>query len=110
MPTAIPGGIISLQYADDTILFLKNDIAMARNLKWLLTCFEQMSGMRINYHKSDLMPINLTEEDSNLFAQVICCPIGKFPFKYLAVPMHYGNLRREDIQPMIDKIIKGISG
>jgi hypothetical protein len=110
MPTAIPGGIISLQYADDTILFLKNDIAMARNLKWLLTCFEQMPGMRINYHKSDLMPINLPEEDSNLFAQVFCCPIGKFSFKYLGVPMHYGNLRREDIQPVIDKIIKGISG
>jgi hypothetical protein len=101
MPTAIPGGVISLQYADDTILFLKNDIAMARNLKWLLTCFEQMSGMRINYHKSDLMPINLPEEDSNLFAQVFCCPVGKFPFKYLGVPMHYGNLRREDIQPVI---------
>jgi hypothetical protein len=29
MPTAIPGGVISLQYADDTIIFLKNDIAMA---------------------------------------------------------------------------------
>jgi hypothetical protein len=69
-----------------------------------------MSGMRINYHKSDLMPINLPEEDSNLFAQVFCCPVGKFPFKYLGVPMHYGNLRREDIQPVIDKIIKGISG
>jgi hypothetical protein len=69
-----------------------------------------MSGMRINYHKSDLMPINLLEEDSNLFAQVFCCPVGKFPFKYLGVPMHYGNLRREDIRPVIDKIIKGISG
>jgi hypothetical protein len=56
------------------------------------------------------MPINLPEEDSNLFAQVFCCPIGKFPFKYLGVPMHYGNLRREDIQPVIDKIIKGIAG
>jgi hypothetical protein len=32
MPTAIPGGVISLQYADDTIIFLKNDIAIARNL------------------------------------------------------------------------------
>jgi hypothetical protein len=52
----------------------------------------------------------LPEEDSNLFAQVFCCPIGKFSFKYLGVPMHYGNLRREDIQPVIDKIIKGISG
>jgi hypothetical protein len=33
IPHAIPGGVISLQYADDTILFLQNDMNMARNLK-----------------------------------------------------------------------------
>jgi hypothetical protein len=31
----IPGGVISLQYADDTILFLENNLEMARNLKWV---------------------------------------------------------------------------
>ena len=64
----IPGGVISLQYADDTILFLESDEDMAKKLKWLLTCFEQMSGMRINYHKSDLIPINLPEGQANQFA------------------------------------------
>jgi hypothetical protein len=48
---------------------LKNGIAMAQHLKWLLTCFEQMSGMRINYHKSDLMVINIPSDELNLFAQ-----------------------------------------
>jgi hypothetical protein len=38
-------GVISLQYADDTLLFLENNLAVARNLKWLLSCFEQLSGM-----------------------------------------------------------------
>jgi hypothetical protein len=42
LPQVVPGGIISLQYADDTILFLENSITMSRNLKWLLTFFEQM--------------------------------------------------------------------
>jgi hypothetical protein len=50
MPVAIPGGVISLQYVDDTILFLKDDVSMARLLKWLLTCFEQISGMCINLY------------------------------------------------------------
>jgi len=36
MPQVIEGGIISLQYADDTLLFLENDIEKANNLKWLL--------------------------------------------------------------------------
>jgi hypothetical protein len=47
----VEGGVISLQYADDTILFVDNDPMYARNLKWILTCFEMMSGMRINYKK-----------------------------------------------------------
>jgi len=36
MPQVIEGGIISLKYADDTLLFLENDIEKANNLKWLL--------------------------------------------------------------------------
>jgi hypothetical protein len=33
LPRVIPGGVISLQYADNSILFLDNDINMAQNLK-----------------------------------------------------------------------------
>jgi hypothetical protein len=39
-PTFFPGGVVSLQYADDTLLFLKYDPRVALNLKWILTCFE----------------------------------------------------------------------
>jgi hypothetical protein len=39
-PHLVPGGVISLQYADDTLLFLQNDERNAINLKWTLTCFE----------------------------------------------------------------------
>ena len=59
LPNAIPGGVASLQYADDTILFLGNSIECAKNLKWILTCFEKLSGLKINFHKSMLIPINL---------------------------------------------------
>ena len=33
-----------------------------------------------------------------------------FPIKYMGVPLHFTKLRREDLQPVIDKIIKRISG
>ena len=32
------------------------------------------------------------------------------PSKYLGIPLHYEKLRREDIQPLIDKIMKRIAG
>jgi hypothetical protein len=83
---------------------------MDQHLKWLRTCFEQMSTMRINYHKGDLMTINLSEDEANLFAQIFSCKNGQFPFKYLGVPLHYSKLRKEDLQLVIDKIMKGIAG
>jgi hypothetical protein len=52
----IEDGVISLQYANDTILFVDKNLEYAENLKWILTCFELMSGMRINYHKSEIVP------------------------------------------------------
>ena len=58
-PEVCPGGIICLQYADDTILFLDKNTRHAANLKMVLNCFEQVARMRINYSKSELIPINL---------------------------------------------------
>jgi hypothetical protein len=59
-----PTGVISMQYVDDTLIILEKKLDSAMNLKWLLTCFEQMSGMRINFHKCDLVPINLEQEEA----------------------------------------------
>jgi hypothetical protein len=51
LPQVIEGGVISLQYIDDTLLFLEDDLEKANNLKWFLLCYEQMTGMRINFDK-----------------------------------------------------------
>jgi hypothetical protein len=58
-PDFVPGGVVCLQYADDSLLFLEKSNEIATNMKWILTCFEQISGMRINYHKSELIAINV---------------------------------------------------
>jgi len=65
LPRAVDGGVISLQYADDTLLFLEDDLEKANNLKWLLLCYEQMTGMRINFDKSDLLTIGIEESRVN---------------------------------------------
>jgi hypothetical protein len=41
------GGVFSLQYAYDALLFLQNNVEQDQNLKWLLSLFEEISGMRI---------------------------------------------------------------
>lgn len=49
-------GVVSMQYADDTLLLLDKNLSHAKNLKWLLSYFEKLSGMRINFHKCHLVP------------------------------------------------------
>jgi hypothetical protein len=86
----IAGGVISLQYADDTILFLDKDESQARNLKCILTCFEMISGMMVNLHKSELVPVNMEDEsEMQVYAGLFGCPAGKLPIKYRGIPLHY---------------------
>lgn len=43
-----------LQYVDDTILLLDHNFEEAKNLKLLLSTFEGLSSLKINFHKSEI--------------------------------------------------------
>ena len=58
----IPHGVDILQYADDTIICLKENIDNARNMKLLLYIHELMSGLKINFSKSELLLLNGDEK------------------------------------------------
>lgn len=66
--------------------------------------------MRINYNKSELIPINMDPTETDPFTNIFGCTVGKFPIKYLGIPLNYEKLKREDIQPLVDKILKRIAG
>lgn len=66
--------------------------------------------MRVNFHKSEIVAMNLSEELAHDIFHLFAFPLGSFPIKYLGVPAHYNNLRREDIQPLVDKLLRRIAG
>jgi hypothetical protein len=37
-------------------------------------------------------------------------PLGRLPFGYFGVPLHFEKLKKEDLQPILDKLIKRIAG
>ena len=47
----IQHGVAILQYANDTIICLKENLENARNMKILLYLYELMSGLKINFSK-----------------------------------------------------------
>jgi hypothetical protein len=56
-PDLIDKGVAIMQYADDTILCISHDSEKALNLKIFLYFFELMSGLKINFQKSELFRI-----------------------------------------------------
>jgi hypothetical protein len=83
----IPHCIAIMQYTDDTILCLKNDLEKARNVKLLLYLFEQMSGLKINFEKSELLLIGGDDNLVVTYVDAFNCQIETFPIKYLGVPI-----------------------
>jgi hypothetical protein len=54
IPHLVDDGLSILQYADDTILFMEHDLEKTRNMKLLLSAFQELSGLKINFHKSEV--------------------------------------------------------
>jgi hypothetical protein len=47
-----------------------------------------ISGMRVNFHKSELVSINMEEESEvQTYAEIFGCPVGELPIKYLGIPL-----------------------
>jgi hypothetical protein len=41
---------------------------------------------------------------------ILSCPMGSFPFKYLEVPIQFEKLKREDLQSVVNKLLKRVAG
>jgi hypothetical protein len=52
MPHLVDNGLSILQYTNDTLIFMDDNLEKAKHLKLLLCAFEQPSSLKINYHKS----------------------------------------------------------
>ena len=63
-----------LQFADDTLFFIKNDEHSLSNLLLLLEAFSLASGIKINLAKSQLLGINL--EENSILARAVGCEVG----------------------------------
>jgi hypothetical protein len=81
-------GLSVLQYADDTVIFMDN-LEKAKNMKLLLCAFEQLSGLKIDFHKSELFCYGVAKANQFEYAQIFGCDLGTYPFKYLGIPMHH---------------------
>jgi hypothetical protein len=109
IPHLVDGGISILQYADATILFMEHDLVKTVNMKLILAIFEQLSDLKINFHKSELYYFGKAKDVGNDYRTIFGFEIGSFPFIYLGIPIHYRKLLNKEWKPVEDRFEKKLA-
>jgi hypothetical protein len=52
-------------------------------LKEILDKFSNSTGLRINYHKTSMVPINISGQRCQELANILSCKVETLPFTYL---------------------------
>lgn len=92
-----------VQYADDTLVIMEGDPNQLIFLKSILNSFAESTGLRVNYRKTMMLPINMTEDRLDHLARTFGCSKGSLPFVYLGLPLGLTKPRVQDFLPLVNK-------
>ena len=79
-------------------------------MKLLLYLYEQLSCLKINFEKSEVLMISQDEGKSLRYAELFNCAVGQWPMKYLGVPVCGSRLHIKDWLPLDEKLTKRLGG
>lgn len=65
-----------------------------------------MSGLKINYHKSEVVTFGYEEEQQRDIANALNCKIGQLPMTYLGFPISDKHLGAKAFGPTVEKMRK----
>lgn len=88
------------------ILFMEHDLEKAVNLKLILSAFEELSGLKINFHKSELFCFGEAQDAAAQYAELFGCEQGQFPIKYLGILIHYRRLTNAEWKHVEERVQK----
>jgi hypothetical protein len=79
---------------------MEHDLEKAINMKLILRFFEELSGLKINFHKSEIFYFGKAKEEEEQYKQLFGCESGSLPFRYLGIPIHYRKLKNSEWNPV----------
>jgi mannosylglycoprotein endo-beta-mannosidase len=99
-----------IQYANDTLIILPADAKQFICLKAILHTFADSTGLRVNYQKSSMYPINMNSERLVHFSSTLNCKTESFPFTYLGLPLGITKPTLEYFLPMVSRVERRLCG
>jgi hypothetical protein len=125
MDRAVEGGLLSsflvgdrgistlmmphLLFANDTLIFSAAEHDQILNLRYVLTWFEAITGLRINLGKSELVLVGDVLDVEGL-ADILGCKTASLPMQYLRLPLG-AKFKSKDIwNPVLEKVERRLAG
>lgn len=99
-----------IQFADDVILFINNDVSSIKGVKRVLQCFQLMSGLSINFQKSSLRGFSDSPQILQVWANILGCKVAKGSFTYLGASIGTSPKKIAFWDPMIHKVKSRLDG
>ena len=65
-------------------------------MKNILCAFEQLSGLKINFYKSEIFCFGEAKNYENHYMELFGCNSSNFPIRYLGIPIRYRKLSNND--------------
>jgi hypothetical protein len=89
---------------------MKADAQQLLCIKAILNSYAQSTGLKINYSKSSMMPIGISEERLDHFANTMQCKKGSLPFSYLGLPLSITTPSLEYFLPIVQRVERRLGG
>ncbi|GAU48380.1 hypothetical protein TSUD_118070, partial [Trifolium subterraneum] len=105
-----PVSVSHLQFANDTLLMGVKSWVNVRALRAVLVLFETMSDLKVNFHKSMMVGVNIPESWLGEAASALCCKVGKIPFLYLGLSIGGDPRRLSFWEPVLAHLKNRLSG
>uniref|UniRef100_A0A2N9IRA3 Reverse transcriptase domain-containing protein n=1 Tax=Fagus sylvatica TaxID=28930 RepID=A0A2N9IRA3_FAGSY len=92
-----------LLYADDTIILCDANPEHLLYIRMILTCFEAVTGLRVNMHKSEMVLVGEVSDLPRL-AALLSCQVGSIPLNYLGMPLGAPHKALAMWDPILEKV------
>jgi len=93
-----------LQFVDDTIFFCQPKFNCILVIKAILRSCEIVSGLKVNFHKSKIGALGVSNTDLSIFSNCLNNGIMRLPFTYLGIQISGNHRKVEFWNPIILKI------
>jgi hypothetical protein len=70
-------------------------------VKFLLYCIEHISGLQITFHKSKVLVVGASKDESIEIASWLNCRQGKLPLRYLGIPFSDRMMFASDMMDVV---------